>query len=163
MNTATMDHFPIFELADELIIAIVQHVESRSDLCALAQTCRRLCKMAEPLIYRNIFIRTESQARAILQAITPKRHRACAVVTFEARCKYGEFTNVELCSDITGLTPNLREYVLESPFCNSKRWKKNKCINQWPRAFDCLMCDFREAAARAEHAPLQNLTKRKSV
>jgi hypothetical protein len=44
--------FPLLALADELILSIIEQIDSREDLNSLATTCSRLQDLTEPYIWR---------------------------------------------------------------------------------------------------------------
>lgn len=158
--------FRLFDLPDELIIAILDLITTFSDLRSLACTCRRVQAIVEPQIYRKIFIRTEAQAVALLGALDKAPWRAKAVISFEARCKYLKFSNVNRCSDVVRRLPSLQEYVIESPYCNNSLWRIPQCRRKWGFHHTQLMNVFQESSCTPQNhveisqRPLQSLRKR---
>lgn len=111
-----MAAFRLLDLPEELQLSIIENVHNRSTLCNLARACRHLQSLAEPLIYRNILVRSAKDALSFISRLESRTDRARSVHCVDARLRDAD-------EAYTGLLrgPNLQEVRVESPFCNRIR------------------------------------------
>lgn len=135
--------FLILELADELILSIFEHIDDRNTLRSLALTCSRLQGLAEPYVYRDIFLRSRTDAFALGASIVSRPERLRAVRRIEARLKYGmDECRLDILVNIVRQALNLQELTLESPFCNNVQGRAQQ---GWDESLHSLLrpvCDF---------------------
>lgn len=68
---------PLLDVPDEILILIAGHLtNSHNDLCALGRVCARLAEIADFHFYRRLMIRTNAQAKCLLQAVSYKHFRS---------------------------------------------------------------------------------------
>lgn len=166
--------FPLFELADELILHIIESLEGdNATLCQLARTCRRLQVIAESLIYRHIFIRTAGQAMKLQDSLNARPSRWTAIQELDGRCKHngqkidptGAMVEVfDLLPALLDGARSLREITVESPDCNYERWaSRDVGRGNWGVRLSALFAPLRAAAgwtsASPAQRPLQSLSK----
>lgn len=111
----------ILGLADELLIQIVQHVDSKQDLCNLAIACSRLQTFAEPAMYNSILLRKGSQALILFVAIAygPRGPpRALFIRKLQIRYIYDDGESMEIMNLVLKHLSNLKELLIEAPCCN---------------------------------------------
>ncbi|KAK3110655.1 hypothetical protein LTR53_014834 [Teratosphaeriaceae sp. CCFEE 6253] len=140
---------PLCELPDEILILIAEHLQGQSSaLRCLALTNQHFQAIAEPVLYRDIFLRTGGQLSRLESALQSGPSRAGGVRTFDVRClppKAGSRPLLDL-RRILCLTPNIENVVLESPFCNNSAWKGMTCRGMWPRMMASWLGPFQHAA-----------------
>lgn len=128
--------FPLLDLANELIVVILEHVDDPKELRAVALTCRHLQNLAEPLLYRSIFHTTGRQIVRLKEAITARKQRSHAIQIIESRCKLRQIGNLQELASIIANSKNLTDLTIESPFCNYAYGSKK---TEWQRTmFDLL-------------------------
>jgi hypothetical protein len=115
----------LFELADELLLAIIEEVDELQALRNLALTCKRFQGLVEPYIYRNIFIENGSQASRLVDSLRQGPERRDGVKSLMIKC--GKATQPDeklaLLNAEIALFKNLREWHVETPCCNDIAWR----------------------------------------
>ncbi|KAF2836765.1 hypothetical protein M501DRAFT_1059710 [Patellaria atrata CBS 101060] len=118
--------FRFMQLADELILAIIEQINDNKSLCTLAATCRRLQQLVEPYIYRNLLLTDGSQATTLLNAFNsrPDRLAGIRILGIYVGHKLAENDPTERSKGIEALESfiyrmrNLRQLTLEALCCN---------------------------------------------
>lgn len=134
----------ILGLVDELVLIVVDQIDDVKTLLNLAQTCRRLHDLTEPAIYRNVFIKSQRAGRNLLDSIVSRPvERLQAILHLELRYRSvpGE-SRFNTFAHVLAIADNVREYILESPFCRNQLWREN---DEWTDTMATLLqsvCDF---------------------
>ncbi|KAE8451443.1 hypothetical protein EG329_004072 [Mollisiaceae sp. DMI_Dod_QoI] len=110
--------FHLLGLADELLLKIVEHVESKDDLSILALTCSKLQAFAEPFLYQSILIRRGTQALQLCYAIQRRPIRASSIHKLEIRYRYEDKEGMGALNQGLRKLCRLQELTIESPCCN---------------------------------------------
>jgi hypothetical protein len=109
----------LLALADELVLGIIEHVESKDDVSNLALACLRLQALAEPSLYRSILIRKGKQALGLFASILIRKPvRASWIRKLEIRYLYKHREGVEILNQGLKQMCNLQELTIEAPCCN---------------------------------------------
>ncbi|OCL05842.1 hypothetical protein AOQ84DRAFT_390610 [Glonium stellatum] len=113
----------LLDLADELILGVIEQIEESNDLCTFALTCSRLQSLVEPFIYRSILIRAGSQAVDLVMSIKARPVRASAVQTLGIRYVFDFEHDIETLNLVLMDFRNLRHLTIESPCLNNGPWR----------------------------------------
>lgn len=108
--------FHFLDLPKELQLSVIEQIDRRSTLCNLARASRHLQSLAEPLIYRNILVRSAKDALSFISRLETRSDRARGVHCVDARLRDADPAYTRLLRG-----PNLLEVRVESPFCNRIR------------------------------------------
>lgn len=110
-------------LVDELLLNIIDHIDNREALIALASTCTHLQSLVEPYIWRDLLVLTGRHARHISQALDSEDRRVGYVqslsVRYENKYKHG----IEELNFFISLMSRLRHLTIESPCPNNSEWR----------------------------------------
>lgn len=134
----------MLELVDELLIAIIDHVDDLAALRNLARTCHRLNALTEPAIYRDIFLRGRNDTSALAASLVNRPERLQAIRSIEARPQYNhQECRLDVLENIVRRAPKLQHLIAESPFCNHVQYRGVKY--GWAESMRALLrpvCDF---------------------
>jgi hypothetical protein len=108
----------LMTLADELLIGIVEHVESKNDLYSLALTCSRLQALAEPALYQSILVRKGTQALRLFDAILGRPVRASFIRSLQIRYLYTYKEGIRIMNQGLRRMSKLEVLIIEAPCCN---------------------------------------------
>jgi hypothetical protein len=120
-NMASIIKLPrscLLALVDELLLEIVDFVESKDDLCKLARVCSRLQGLTEPALYRSVLIHKGSTALRILSAILSRPVRVSFIRQLQVRYMYAHRHGISVLNEILMRMRNLQELTIEAPCCN---------------------------------------------
>jgi hypothetical protein len=108
----------LLALADELLIGIIEHVASKSDLCNLALVCSRLQALAEPALYQSILVRKGTEALRLFDAILRRPVRASFIRSLQIRYLYGHKEGIKIMNQGLRKMSKLEALAIEAPCCN---------------------------------------------
>jgi hypothetical protein len=108
----------LLALADELLIAMVEHLESKHDLYNLALVCSTLQALAEPALYRSILVREGTKAHRLSDAILRRPIRATFIRSLQIRYLYASKEGIGILNHGLRKMCNLQELTIEAPCCN---------------------------------------------
>ncbi|KAK4949085.1 hypothetical protein LTR10_012458 [Elasticomyces elasticus] len=123
-------------LPDELLIQIAEHLSGNdTTLRSLARTSRRLQPIAEPVLYRYVFARTGEELHRLHLTLDSVSWRSKSIHAIEVRASVVNHDSSSLVTlqDVIRVAPNLRELMLESPYCNNESWRHATVTNGWHR------------------------------
>jgi len=135
----------LLDLADELLLSIIEQVEKPKDLCNFALTCLRIQALVEPFIYRSILIRTGDQAVNLVCSTKARPVRASAIQTLEIRYVFTAEHNIEALDLVLMDLRNLRHLTIESPCLNNGPWRNGS--QPWESKCRIDYCTLFEAAS----------------
>ncbi|KAL5113649.1 hypothetical protein ACEQ8H_008464 [Pleosporales sp. CAS-2024a] len=110
-------------LVDELLLNIIDCVDSCETLCNLASTCMRFQKLVEPYIWRHLVVLTGSHARRVAQALDSRDERLDYVRSLSIRYKDENKQGIEELNHHIALMSRLKHFTLESPCPNNSEWR----------------------------------------
>jgi hypothetical protein len=113
----------LLSLVDELLLNIINHLDTHQALCNLAATCMRFQGLVEPYIWRSPLITTGGQARRVARALDSREARIEYVQDLSIRYKDLEREGIEELNHFIALMPKLRHLMLESPCPNNQEWR----------------------------------------
>lgn len=118
---------------DELLLNVLDQIESRKDLCNLAATCARLQGLAEPYVWRSLLVLSGSHAHNIAAALDRRDARVDFIHELSIRYKDTEKYGIEELNHWLTLMSKLRHLTLESPCPNNSEWLGGGLFDGWSR------------------------------
>ncbi|KAF2683016.1 hypothetical protein K458DRAFT_340897 [Lentithecium fluviatile CBS 122367] len=115
----------LLSLVDELLLAILDQIDSKEALCNLAATCSRLQGLAEPYIWRSLLVTQGSHARHIAAALDGRDNRPSHIHELSIRYPDDQREGIEELNHFIGLMGKLRHLTIESPCPNNSEWTRN--------------------------------------
>lgn len=119
MSKATQSH--LLTLADELLLKVVEQIESKNDLAALSLTCSRVQAFAEPFLYKSILVRQGEHARRLCYALDKRPARASSIRKLRVPYLHEHKEGIETLNQALRTMSSLQELNIESPCCNDAR------------------------------------------
>jgi hypothetical protein len=123
----------LLSLVDELLLNIIDYVDSRQALCYLASTCMRFQALVEPYIWRELLVLTGSHARRITEAFDSRDERVDYVQSISIRYKDEYKEGIEELNHHIALMSKLRHLMLESPCPNNSEWRSGLFFDGYSR------------------------------
>lgn len=123
----------LLSLVDELLLTIIDHIDSRQALCNLAVTCTRFQDLVEPYIWRELLVLTGNHARNIAAAFDKREARIDYVKSLAVRYKDGEREGIEELNHSMALMGNLKHLQVESPCPNNLEWRAGMYFDGYSR------------------------------
>jgi hypothetical protein len=120
-------------LVDELLLNIIDHVDSKETLCNLAVTCKRFQGLAEPYIWRSLLVFDGAHAQNITTVLDGHDNRIDAIRELSIRYRNEYKEGIENLNYYLGLMSNLRHLTLESPCPNNSEWGADTFFDGWSR------------------------------
>lgn len=124
----------LLNLADELLLAIVDQIDDGRTLCNLARTCSKFQMLSEPHIYKSILILNGTLAKDILaKGFTKRRARLSAVQDLAIRYHYTMEEGIEELEPLLYFMTQLRHLLIEAPCCNDTPWSGHQSWDSYGR------------------------------
>lgn len=153
--------FPLLDLPNEVIILVIEQVSTRSELSKLARTSRHIQRLAEPVLYRELFIRTRKHLSRIFNALCNGEGdvRLATIRSLTVPCESAQNWRFDPLHRILRDANNLRNFEFESPNCNFDRFENALA---WDRMTRNMFETFHQATMTPTTSPkpLQHLRKR---
>lgn len=108
----------LLALADELLVTIIDLVESKPDLCSLAVTCSRLQALAEPTLYQSILVRKGTEALRLAGAILGRPIRTTFIKSLQIRYMHADREGITILNRCLRIMSHLKSLTIEGPCCN---------------------------------------------
>lgn len=116
MSKAMGSH--LLALADELLLKVIEHIESKDDLSNLSRVCSRLQAFAEPFLYQSILVRKGEHAIQLCYALHRRTARASSVRKLQVAYMHMHRVGIEVLNQALRTMCSLQEINIESPCCN---------------------------------------------
>jgi hypothetical protein len=116
---SSLQRFSLLSLVDELLLSILEHVDSKASLQNLACTCSRFRALAEPFIYRSLLILSGEHASQIAKCIQVREDRAWGVRSLQVRYPQAVAAGIEALNLPMKKMLQLRELTVESSCPNN--------------------------------------------
>ncbi|KAK5109663.1 hypothetical protein LTR62_006785 [Meristemomyces frigidus] len=142
---------PFTDLPDELLICVCEQLaDSKAALRQLVVTSRRLQAIAEPVLYRHIFFRKQSELANLLVSVESSPSRTKAFRELDVRCKLDGNGRVraqpfELVGTLLRQAPGIQDLTMESPYCNESSWPDATVENGWDAVMSHWLSPLLEA------------------
>lgn len=111
--------FQLFSLADELILSIIEQIDSHHALCSLAATCSRLQSLTEPFIWRSLLVLTGSHVGKLVQAFDQRPERLSSIQELAIQYDQKDEEGIEKINPCLRQMVKLRHLTIESPCPNN--------------------------------------------
>jgi hypothetical protein len=123
----------LLSLVDELLLNIIDHIDSKEALCYFALTCTRFQGLVEPYIWRDLLVLTGGHARRIMQALDSREERVEYIQSLSIRYKEGVKEGIEELNHFIALMSRLKHFTLESPCPNNDEWRSGLFFDGYSR------------------------------
>ena len=123
----------LLSCVDELLLNIVDHIDTQEALRNLAATCARLHGLVEPYIWRTLLVLKGAHARNIAKALDSRPVRVEYVQDLSIRYKDVHREGIEELNYFISLMGKLRHLTLESPCPNNSEWRSGVYFDGWSR------------------------------
>ncbi|KAF2029612.1 hypothetical protein EK21DRAFT_67344 [Setomelanomma holmii] len=123
----------LLSLVDELLLNIINHIDSRTELCNLASTCMRFQGLVEPYIWHNLLVLKGLHATHIARALDSREERIDYVQSIAIRYKDDYRDGIEELNHFLASMAKLRHLTLETPCPNNSEWRAGVFFDGWSR------------------------------
>lgn len=155
-RSTTME-FDLLNLPNELIIRVVELVDSLKALSRLACCSKRMQELAEPILYQNLLVKDASSAKALIDAFKGRPKRALAVHNLNVPSHQSMERQMNGLKFLLKELHGLRNLKFESPFVNTHNFESQ---DVWTSMTNELFQPFCQAVLpnAPSPRPLQKLT-----
>lgn len=150
--------FPLLDLPNELISLVIENIDSPMLVQRLACTCHRVQQLAEPVLYRDLLLRSGLKVIRVLDALKTRNERSSAIQRLDIPCDQSYEHSFIAIEELLMRLPNLREFVFESPACNTGDFEDD---HAWTRMTTRLLAPFRSTQMPLGDASLTSLPLQK--
>ncbi|KAF1976777.1 hypothetical protein BU23DRAFT_551233 [Bimuria novae-zelandiae CBS 107.79] len=123
----------LLALVDELLLSIIDQIDSRDALCQLAAACRRFQGLTEPYIWRSLLVISGHHARSIAAALDLREERSEYVQELSIRYPDGGRDGIQELNHFIVLMKKLKHLTIESPCPNNVEWNDTKEFDGWTK------------------------------
>ena len=123
----------LLSLVDELLLNIIDHIDTQQALRHLAATCARLRGLVEPYIWRKLLVLKGSHAREVAAALDSRPVRVEYIRDLSVRYKDVYRDGIEDLNHYIGLMSKLRHLTIESPCPNNSEWRSGVYFDGWSK------------------------------
>lgn len=123
----------LLALVDELLLSIIDHIDTRDALCKLAASCRRFQGLAEPYIWRSLLVTNGDSARNIAAALDIREARSSYIQELSIRYPDYSKDGIQELNHFIVLMNKLRHLTIESPCPNNSEWKDGVEFDGWTK------------------------------
>ncbi|KAF1837696.1 hypothetical protein BDW02DRAFT_595360 [Decorospora gaudefroyi] len=114
----------LLRLVDELLLNIIEHIDSHDARCNLAATCTRFQGLVEPYIWRNLTVVKGAHARKIATALDNQDERTNYIQDLAIRYPDDHRAGIEDLNYFLAVMGKLRHLHIESPCPNNAEWQR---------------------------------------
>ncbi|KAJ4349448.1 uncharacterized protein N0V89_008063 [Didymosphaeria variabile] len=123
----------LLALVDELLLSIIDQIDSRDTLCRLAASCRRFQGLTEPYIWRTLLVTNGDRARSIAAALDIREARSSYIQDLSIRYPDHSKDGIQELNHFIVLMDKLRHLTIESPCPNNSEWKDDVEFDGWTK------------------------------
>jgi hypothetical protein len=123
----------LLSLVDELLLSVIDQIDSKETLCTLALTCTRFQGLVEPYIWRNLLVLTGRHARHIMQALDSREERVDYIHSLAIRYEDYVKEGIEELNHFIALMSRLKHFTVESPCPNNREWRAGAFFDGYSR------------------------------
>ena len=120
-------------LVDELLLSIIDQIDSRDALCNLAAASRRFQQLTEPYIWRNLLVTNGDRARSIATALDLREARPSYVQELSIRYPDDARDGIQELNHFIVMMDKLRHLTIESPCPNNTEWREGVEFDGWTK------------------------------
>jgi hypothetical protein len=138
MNSAEDAPQPIGEwslstLVDELLLCIIDQIDSHETLCNLAATCSRFQGLVEPYCWRSLLVRKGRHASRIALGLNNRVERIGFVQDLAVRYNDSHEEGIENLGGFMENMSKLKNLTIESPCPNNGEYRGGQRFESWTR------------------------------
>ena len=154
---STPMQFRLLDLPNELIIRVVELVNTLATLSHLACTCRRIQELVEPVLYRELLVKNPTHANVLQASFKGRPQRALAVQAVAIPTNPTLLWHREMVGTLLSKVLGVKDLMIESPLVNSPVFEPE---DTWNLMTDHLFQPFKAALIKSKPStrPLQKLT-----
>ncbi|KJX96274.1 hypothetical protein TI39_contig684g00006 [Zymoseptoria brevis] len=143
---STTFQFALLELPTELLVSIIEQIDSIDALRRLAICSRQLQGLTEPLIYHRLLLRNGRRTEQIVRSSRARPDRAIAIRTLVIACETGvpQSFGPSGIAGVLNRALRLETLYFESPECNSANFEPHA---PWTYMFNRIIRPFQDATA----------------
>lgn len=163
-NDGTSDDFGrhdarLGDLADELLLAIIEQIDCREALKNLASTSLHFQALAEPFIWRSLLVTQGTAVPQLAYALSKRPERTSAIWDLAVRYNEKDEDGIELLNFYLPRMEKLRNLTIESPCPNNF----GRGIQSFPDHYTKINYTklFEDALSTSRQRPLPILQSRK--
>ncbi len=131
----------LLDLPDEILILIAENLADRHDLCAFGRVCARLAKISDYWFYRRLIVRTNDQAKCLLDAVKNKPLRSNLMRELVLLPTIEDAHNIPNClSSMPQAMQMLQQLMIELP-CRSGNDSNHESDVLWQKRFSGIFED----------------------
>ncbi|KAF2439320.1 hypothetical protein P171DRAFT_448170 [Karstenula rhodostoma CBS 690.94] len=123
----------LLALVDELLLSVIDQIDSRDALCSLAACCRRFQGLTEPYIWRSLLVTNGDRARSIAAALDVRETRSSYIQELSIRYPDSDRDGIQELNHFIVLMDKLRHLTIESPCPNNSEWKHDMEFDGWTK------------------------------
>ena len=112
-------------LPDELLLLIIEQVDSQDALACLSATCSKLRDMVEPYSLKSRFVRAGTQARRLAEILHSRPKRMLYIQDLSIRYVWEDEEGIEALDGVMKELTHLRDLTIESPCLNNDPWRND--------------------------------------
>jgi len=116
----------LLDLAEELVLNVIEQINSQLALCNLARTCRRLQELTEPYIYSTVLVRTGKDAEILLESLFARPKRLSSMLDLAIRYRHDREQGIEVLNPVISKIRKLKRLHVEAPCCNDEYWSAGR-------------------------------------
>jgi hypothetical protein len=109
----------LLSLADELILAIIEQIDTEETLLNLAATSPRFLALTEPFIWRQLLVLRGSEARKLCTALRTRPQRASLIQDLAIQYVEEHEAGIKNLNEFVKRMSKLRNLHIESPCPNN--------------------------------------------
>ncbi|KAF2186160.1 hypothetical protein K469DRAFT_706820 [Zopfia rhizophila CBS 207.26] len=113
----------LLSLVDELLLCIIEHIDTQEALVNLATTCSRFQGLTEPFVWRSVLVRKGSHAREITNTLMKRPERASFIHDLAIRYASMHEKGIQDLNLVLPHLNKLRHLTIESPCPNNGPWR----------------------------------------
>lgn len=134
--------FSLGDFLPELLILVIEQLQEDLDsLRSLCLVCSDIRHLTEPVLYREILVRSGEQCDRLLTSLDKYPRRALGIQAINALWTYGQQSGLVAFSEIIMRSHNLKRLIFEGPLCNSgSYWQHDEGWGHFkPNLIDSLL------------------------
>jgi hypothetical protein len=123
----------LLALVDELLLSIIDQIDSHDALCNLAASCRRFQGLTEPYVWRSLLVTSGDRAKSIAAALDTRETRSSYIQELSIRYPDCNRDGIQELNYFIVLMDKLRHLTIESPCPNNSEWKNDLEFDGWTK------------------------------
>lgn len=123
----------LLALVDELLLSIIDQIDSKAALCNLAASCRHFQSLAEPYVWRSLLVTSGDHAKSIAAALDSRDARSSYIQELMIRYPDHLKDGIQEMNHFIVMMDKLRHLTIESSCPNNSEWTPGSYFDGWTR------------------------------